>query len=222
MKLLNQSEVFSVLQNKSIAIVGSSPDLKNSSQGPFIDSHDIVIRFNDAVLFHQQNPQDYGNKCNMWAISGWSSFFDENNTVSEHQKFLKNTNPYILGTRPLNNTNKTHLSKGLMMRGPIFNLVTKTSLNYIDTPKEIFELPLLNGYFNLSSGISTLLLLIHFNPKNISLLGYNFFNYNKPTHFWENKFIYTKEMKEKSIGHNGDVEKSIVDHICSNFNVKIH
>lgn len=222
MKLLNQSEVSSFIKGKTIAIVGSSPDLKNSSQGKLIDSHDVVVRFNDAVLFNNTAPNDYGHKCNLWAISGWSSYYDENKNLDQHQSFLNTNKPYIIGTRPLRNDNPTQLAKGLMMRGPIFNLISNNEINYIDTPKEIFNLPLLGGYFNLSSGLAALLLLIHFNPKNISLLGFNFFDYNKPTHFWDNKFIYTKEMKEQSIGHNGAVEKQIIDSISHNFNIKIY
>lgn len=220
MKSLNQSEVFSFIENKTIAIIGSSPDLKNSSQGEFIDSHDIIVRFNDAVLFNNIAPQDYGSKCNLWAISGWSSYYDNHNTTDKHQEFITQNNPYILGTRPLNNNNRIHLSKGLLMRGPIFNLIQNNPVNYIDTPKEIFDLPILNGYFNLSSGIAALLLLIHFKPKQISMLGFNFFDYNKPTHFWEDKFVYTKEMQENSIGHNGVLEKQIIDNL--NFDITIY
>jgi len=65
MKYLNTSEVLSLFQNKKIAIVGSSPILKNSLHGKNIDSHDIVIRFNDAVLFNELSIEDYGSKTNI-------------------------------------------------------------------------------------------------------------------------------------------------------------
>jgi len=37
-------------EKTSIAVVGNSPELKNSGNGSLIDSHDIVIRFNSAVV----------------------------------------------------------------------------------------------------------------------------------------------------------------------------
>jgi hypothetical protein len=38
------------LHGKSVAIVGNSPRLLESDHGPLIDSHDVVIRFNDADI----------------------------------------------------------------------------------------------------------------------------------------------------------------------------
>ncbi len=222
MKIINNKNIFSLVENKKIAIIGSSPNLKNSKQGQFIDSHDIVVRFNDALIFHDKNPIDFGYNCNIWAISGWSSEYDKTLTLDKHKTYYYKRNPYILGTRPLYNNDVKHLSKGLKMNGPIFNLVNNLDCKYINTPKEIFDLSILNGHFNLSSGISTLLLLLHFKPKNISMLGFNFFNYNQPTHFWEDNFVYTKEMKENNRGHNGDFEKELITTLSDNFNIKIH
>lgn len=38
------------LSNKSVAIVGNSPRLLEQENGPLIDSHDVVVRFNDANI----------------------------------------------------------------------------------------------------------------------------------------------------------------------------
>lgn len=38
------------LANKSVAIVGNSPRLLEQENGPLIDSHDVVVRFNDADI----------------------------------------------------------------------------------------------------------------------------------------------------------------------------
>lgn len=239
MKFLNTPEVLSLFQNKKIAIVGSSPILNNTTHGSFIDEHDVVIRFNDSILFNIESPKNYGTKTDIWAISGWSPFLDReypdkyflqdfpkghDNKGGSHGflSFIRKNNPYILGTRPLNKPqNPQMVDKGLYMRGPIYDLIQNFSLSYIDTPQEIFELELLNGYFNLSSGLSTLLLSIHFEPKEINLFGFSFFDYNTPTHYWDNVYSYTKEMKEKNIGHNGDIEKNIISSVSSNFNVNL-
>ncbi len=56
------------LDGKSIAIVGNSPCELNKSKGREIDSHDIVIRFNN---FSQSLEfcKDYGVKTNIWVIT---------------------------------------------------------------------------------------------------------------------------------------------------------
>lgn len=222
MKIISNKNIFSLIENKKIAIIGSSPSLKDSKQGSFIDSHDMVIRFNDALIFHNENPIDFGHNCNIWAISGWSSEYNKTLTLDKHKTYYYKNNPYILGTRPLYNDNSKYLLKGLKMNGPIFSLINNLDCKYIDTPKEIFDLPILDGYFNLSSGISTLLLLLHFKPKKISMLGFNFFNHKMPTHFWDNEYHYTEETKKNNEGHNGDFEKQLVTTLSNNFNIKIY
>lgn len=221
MKIINNKSIFSLLENKNIAIVGSSPNLKDSKQGSFIDSHDIVIRFNDALIFHSENPLDFGYNCNIWAISGWSSEYEKTLTLDKHKACYYKNVPHILGTRPLHNDDIKHLSKGLKMNGPIFNLISNLDCKYIDTPKEIFDLPLLDGYFNLSSGVSTLLLLLHFKPKKISMLGFNFFNHKIPTHFWNDEYHYTEETKKNNEGHDGEFEKHLVKTLAKNFNINL-
>ncbi len=219
MKVLNNQDIFSIVKNKTLAIVGSSPILKNSKMGNFIDTHDLTIRFNDAVLYYKDDPISYGSKCDIWAISGWSSEYDKNLNFKNHLNFYNTHLPYILGTRPLDNNNPKHQLKGLQMRGPIFDMVKEIDCNYINIPKEIFNLDLLEGNFNISSGLATILFLLHYSPKNISLLGFNFFDYNQPTHFWENIYHYTKEMKEKSIGHNGEFEHTVINHLINHLKI---
>ena len=49
--------------SKNIAIVGNSGRELGKKQGAFIDSHDIVIRFNN---YPSNYKEDYGTKCNVW------------------------------------------------------------------------------------------------------------------------------------------------------------
>ena len=52
--IVNEIEFCSYLKNhlskKSVALVGSSPILLEKNDGDYIDSHDVVIRFNDARI----------------------------------------------------------------------------------------------------------------------------------------------------------------------------
>ena len=222
MKIISSEDIFSLIKDKDISIVGSSPELKGSGLGSKIDSNDIVVRFNDALLFYKDNKEDYGSKCNIYATSGWSPDFNETNSLDKHKSNIDLNSTYILGTRPLDNSNVEQLKRGLIMRGPVFNWVSQVECNFISMPNEIFNLPILNGNFNLSSGIATLLLILHFNPKSISMFGFNFFNYKKPTHFWNNDFFYTEDSVRKKEGHDGSFEKQLVVELCKNFNIKVH
>lgn len=53
------------LLDKSICIVGAAPNMKDSCQGSFIDSHDVVVRFNN---FHcdKEHVKDVGSKMDIY------------------------------------------------------------------------------------------------------------------------------------------------------------
>lgn len=56
------------IQDKSIAVVGNAPSGVGLHNGMEIDSHDIVIRFNNFST-SEEHIQDYGTKTNIWAIT---------------------------------------------------------------------------------------------------------------------------------------------------------
>jgi len=248
---LNNNEIFNIFKDKKIAIVGNSPSLKNSKKGTQIDSYDIVVRFNDSVIYTPKFKEDYGSKTDVWSINGWSSYVDIKypgwNDINKHKipiktilsdnnfphsLFLQNSKPVVLGSRPLvRPTNHLMLERGLYMRGPMFDLIKDIipfSLKYIDIPNEIFKLDFLNGHFNISSGLAVILLIIHFSPKEINLFGFNFLSYKESTHYYEDKFNYTKDQKVFSTknlygaGHNGKFEKELVTRISKDYNIKIN
>lgn len=43
MKIISSEDIFSLIKDKDISIVGSSPELKGSGLGSKIDSNDIVV-----------------------------------------------------------------------------------------------------------------------------------------------------------------------------------
>ena len=249
LQYLNSEQVLNIFNNKSIAIVGNSPSLRGSKQGNQIDSHDIVIRFNDSIIHISEFKDDYGSKTDVWSINGWSSYLDKKypsipldkcvedtfktNTLP-HSTFLERSKPIILGSRPvIPPSNPLMLQRGLMMRGPMFKLVKDLipyQLDYIDIPNDIFELEFLGGHFNISSGLATILLILHFNPKKINLFGFNFFNHKEPTHFYEDKFNYTEKNIHnvfsvnnlRGIGHNGKFEKELINKLGENYNIQIN
>lgn len=53
-----------LISNKSVAIVGNGPSELGKNKGEEIDSHDIVIRFNNYRIDNYE--KDYGTKTNIW------------------------------------------------------------------------------------------------------------------------------------------------------------
>lgn len=69
-----------LLENKTIAIVGNGPSEIGKSNGKEIDSHDIVIRFNNYRTDGFE--ADYGSKTNIWARGSGG-----NDVIDRKQKY---------------------------------------------------------------------------------------------------------------------------------------
>lgn len=65
LKSKQDAAFYNLIKDKKIAIVGNGPCELGKNQGEEIDSHDVVIRFNE---FHTKGyEKDYGTKCDVWA-----------------------------------------------------------------------------------------------------------------------------------------------------------
>lgn len=60
------------LTGKSVAVVGNSVSLFDNKHGPFIDKHDVVIRFNRTPTHYSEldTSMTHGEKFDLWAF--WS------------------------------------------------------------------------------------------------------------------------------------------------------
>ncbi|NPD75518.1 glycosyltransferase family 29 protein, partial [Oceanispirochaeta sp. M1] len=65
---LSEKSFLKYIQGKSIAVVGNSPCHIGLGKGEEIDTHDIVIRFNNYTL-SPQTENDYGSKVDVWGIT---------------------------------------------------------------------------------------------------------------------------------------------------------
>ena len=65
---INISEFEKFIKNKSIAIVGNSSTIMNENKGNEIDSHDIVVRFNNYPVDYSLQTHT-GSKTDIWALS---------------------------------------------------------------------------------------------------------------------------------------------------------
>lgn len=59
----------SLFLSNSICVVGNSPNVRGAGQGDFIDSHDVVVRFNNCSV-GGNNALDVGRLTTVWARSG--------------------------------------------------------------------------------------------------------------------------------------------------------
>lgn len=62
--LMNENKLGEYVKGKSVAVVGSGPYELGKKRGSEIDSHEIIIRFNDYQLSGYED--DYGSKTNIW------------------------------------------------------------------------------------------------------------------------------------------------------------
>lgn len=65
-------------ENKTICLVGNSSALINSNKGKWIDSHDIVVRFNGALSVLRDYPNDLGIKQSIYVASMLNQNFVQN------------------------------------------------------------------------------------------------------------------------------------------------
>lgn len=64
LKSKEENFLYNYLENKTIAIVGNAPNIIGTNKGEEIDSHDIVIRFNNYMTVGYE--QDCGAKTDIW------------------------------------------------------------------------------------------------------------------------------------------------------------
>lgn len=79
-------------QAQSVAVVGNSPKLLESSQGAFIDSHDLVIRFNQFLPTDGRDiSSSIGKKLDIWVMSpGFRG------PIPEHARYILITGPNMV------------------------------------------------------------------------------------------------------------------------------
>lgn len=75
----------SIIKNKSIAIVGNGPSENGLKKGKIIDSHDLVIRFNNYIT--NGFSDDYGMKTDIW-IRGFGGEDIEDKSLNTKFKYI--------------------------------------------------------------------------------------------------------------------------------------
>tara|TARA_B100000131_G_scaffold297808_1_gene316899 strand:+ start:19 stop:693 length:675 start_codon:yes stop_codon:yes gene_type:complete len=197
------------LYNKTIAIVGGSSSLMENNYGKEIDQYDFVIRFNRAPTKGYE--KHVGSKTSL-RVMGEQFFLNR----SEQYPDKKINFDYLV--KNTHNTNILILCLGMIDEIQSMNKFSKSN-NFFYIPTQInhklkYNLISKFNYYkkfkfyfhnsDLSSGSLILSYLINFNLKP-SVFGFDFFK-NK-----ENYSMYYSNFIEKSIVHEFDLEKELLN-----------
>ena len=183
-------------KNKTIAVIGNSGKLLKQNYGKLIDTHDVVIRCNLAIVKGFENY--VGSKTNFRIVAGKSFWRDLHGQFSSYDKnFLTNleNEHFLIKAEPLYNA----------IQGVIKNYNTKSSISYIrqnviDHIQNELSIP------DISTGF-TALGLAQMWSTNISLFGFNFFEEDwSEQHYFEKITPYNR-------GHKLNLEKDYIEYL---------
>ena len=227
-------ELAGFVNKKNIAVVGNSCSLFEQNYGEFIDSHDVVIRFNKPAIFYNGNEKTHGSKITLWSFANKKVFvkhvlekeenidrikkeFCHNNSIKKiffkKCTLTRNTNDIIY---PLNfhNNLKTRINTDLKDAN-ISNL-SKSIKNLK------FNKSLANEY-DLSTGLVVIHWLSMLNPANVNIFGFDF----KLTPTFSEKEKFDTEIKNRldiRCNHNFEMEEFYIKNIIlkENKNFRIY
>lgn len=190
--LLNYNFLFfKNLENKKIAIVGSSGILLDKEYGKFIDEHDIIVRFNVSRV---EGYEKYvGSKTNIRFMNGhaFNGSSDPNKFKSHDPNFVSNLEDEILIVK---SWNQQEFMEGILKTTP------QNKVYFLNPPFTQYCNSLIGK--EATCGMVGVLFLSLF-TSNISCFGFNFYKdgWNK-NHYWE-------EMGEYKQGHSFNLEEQL-------------
>lgn len=176
-------------EQRSVAFVGNAPSLKNEGLGEWIDSHDIVIRFNECP------------------VKGFESDVGERTNIVV-------ANPYLEGRAPLSfSENGVVVIIVPQTRRPpspeLEQWVNKCGVLFSYTP-DIVQVENIAHMAGLTTGVYGLHLLSRLlKPSKIVVTGFTMFLQDTAHHYW-------KQVTPKGLqSHDAAVEASIFINICN-------
>lgn len=188
----HKNKLFSFLINKSIAIVGNAESLLGTNFGDEIDSHDIIIRFNNGYI---KNKTAQGCKTHVWA----SSLYIEEDELQKIFPDIK----FVIWMTPKLSLIKTY-SKTFFKKVSIYPF-----LDWYMLYRKIKQRP--------TSGLMLIDYLVkNVKYKNIDIYGFDFFKTNS---FYNQVNL---EILKSNTPHNFNQEENYVKELMrNNPNIKL-
>lgn len=186
-----------MINGKTIAVVGNSGGILGSNKGEEIDSHDIVVRFNGYKT--KEYSKDVGCKTNIWIRVMTDDIFDQELEENNYDLivYASNLNRYQISSDCLSKLN--------------FQIEKQMPISFF--PIEAYQLLREYGIKRPSSGllIMALLLLSGRSLKKVDFFGFSFLE-SKPqySHYYEN-------IKWSFETHDLDKETKVIKRLRSFF-----
>ena len=199
MKWIKYNDLFSIIENKRVAIVGPADYINKEltdKHGDYIDSFDIVIRFNGMIKYPEENTdisfeKYYGKKFNILASSFW-------NKLDGGAQFHYSKNP----ARYLDINMYKDISHDLILfesfnRTLFANIYNKNksffdkknNFSYCNVPTEKSAKNYLNklypNYSSPTTGIITIEHILTMKPKELYVTGVTCFQDKKHNGFYD-------------------------------------
>jgi len=169
--LANDVKYRSYIKGKRVIFVGPSPNIIGSSQGDFIDSHDIVIRTNGAFPVKSEYQKDYGKRCDSLYVN--SLFARETNLPIK--EYLE------LGLKFLNMKEN---AKNIAIRNKnselLFRVFTKS---YQESRHKISKNPLMGNYIIYE--------ILKYNPSSLHITGMSLYSESNISSHYLNDYLPT-------------------------------
>jgi len=97
-KNIRRNVIFNKLKNRTVAVVGNGPSEIGKGLGKEIDSHDVVIRFNNYSI--EGFEEDYGAKTNIWVRGSGASDVINREVISNYDLVILEGDYYNLPVIP--------------------------------------------------------------------------------------------------------------------------
>jgi len=145
-----------LIDNKTVALVGNAQSLFDYQYGSEIDDHQVVIRINDTAIYYDNTRLTHGTKNTIWAL--WDEY-----------RFIT-SQPQYRGPRT-----DEFFYKGKYHK---LNLIGSTADKGFELNKTEFGLDIKQRckkeLGNPSAGLICLYLLNEYNPKYVTVYGFDF------------------------------------------------
>jgi hypothetical protein len=174
---IKDKNLFSLLNNKRIAIVGPSPHLIDKNIGDIIDSYDLVCRVNEVSAWNYE--KDYGSKtdiifhnCGAHCIDFFKYNLEKNTEITNNIKYIICPCIKAKGQDNFSNWQKDYVS-GVVEN---FKNINSFNLPYYWIGVEEY----LKVYNSIgvepNAGITSILFLLSCMPKELFITGFSFYN----------------------------------------------
>jgi hypothetical protein len=200
-------EIYNLLKNKRVCLVGPASSLHNKKLGKIIESYDLVVALNYMPLL-DLNPEDYGNRIDIWITKNhfvninitdnneYDNFTCNITSLKKQSELIKKWKvKYIIDISESYYQNQLKTQFNLknisnckswwkQLWDQFYNLDKDLRFYRLEFLSEINKLANIhiknNNFFTGQTGISAMLLLSLFNLEELFICGFTFSNdYNR-------------------------------------------